>query len=67
MFLSKVASVPLLSFLLLVGIAILVLNVPSPVNSHATSNNSNNENASSSISSETSDGREHRRIILPMD
>ena len=61
MLLSKVALVPLLSFLLLTSIAILGFDVPSPVNSYATSNNSNNENASSPISSATSDGKEHRR------
>jgi YVTN family beta-propeller protein len=60
MFLSKVASVPLLSFLLLVSIGILGLDEHGPVNSYATSSN-NNENASSSVSSETSDGKEHKR------
>jgi hypothetical protein len=61
MLLSKVHSVPLLSSLLLVGIAILGFDVPRPVNSYATSNN-NNENASSLVSSATSDGKEHRRV-----
>ena len=61
MMLSKLASVPLLCFLLLVSIAILGFDFPSPVNSYATSNNSNNENASSSLLSATSDGKERRR------
>lgn len=57
MLLSKVASVPLLSFLLLASIAILGFDVPSPVNSYATSNNNSKENASSPISSATSNGK----------
>ena len=55
--LSKVASNPVSSFLLLVTFTILVL--PSLVQSYATSNNS--EDASSLLSSPLSGGKEHRK------
>lgn len=55
--LSKVASIPVSSFLLLVTFTILVL--PSLVHSYATSNNS--EDASSLLSLPLSGGKEHRK------
>jgi YVTN family beta-propeller protein len=57
MMLSKVASIPVSSFLLLVTFTILVL--PSFVQSYATSNNS--EDASSLLPSPLSEGKEHRK------
>ena len=57
MMLSKVASIPVSSFLFLVTFTILVL--PSLVQSYATSNNS--EDASSLLSSPLSGGKEHRK------
>ena len=57
MMLSKVTSIPVSSFLLLVTFTILVL--PSLVQSYATSNNS--EDASSLLSSPPSGGKEHRK------
>jgi YVTN family beta-propeller protein len=60
MFLSKMGSVVLLGFFLLVSIISLVFVVPSSVHSFATSNN-NNENVSSSSSSTTPDEKEHRK------
>jgi hypothetical protein len=60
MFLSKIGSVALLGFFLLVSIISLVFVMPSSIHSFATSNN-NNENVSSPSSSTTPDEKEHRK------